>query len=233
VTSQETAIYHYEAFIATSSGASRQAVSAEIYAYWQATTLTLAAGLNTLPVGDSTTLTATVGADIVSSPFYIEIWDTTTGTELTNWEQCGSGTTCTVTVSQSVATTHTYIAALADATTSYPGVNLQNTSATTYVTWNDSGWSISLTASNGVDASTVTATANASVSPTEFYILIFDENGTFIKSCPFGTTCSTYYPVAVSPGSNLIAFVSSDSTTLPPGNIQASSNTVTAYTILT
>jgi hypothetical protein len=49
-------------------------------------------------VGQSATITATTNADVGLTPYYITIYDETTGAELA---LCGSGATCSVTVSQS------------------------------------------------------------------------------------------------------------------------------------
>jgi len=220
---------YFYAIIATSSaGTSEQAASAEIPVEWRGIDLKLAANLNTLPAGNVSTLTATSDLDISSSPFYIQIWDTTAGGGPLNPAfTCGTGTTCTVSVSQNVATTHAFVATFAYSGSSYPPSGLQTTSATSYVTWTASGWTVSLYAPaqtiNGPE--TVTATANGDVGPTPYYIEIFDENGTLLKECGYGSTCSVSYTPARYPGSCLVAFVSSYSTTLPPANIQASSNT--------
>lgn len=219
----------FYAIIATSSaGANQQAMSSEIPVDWQGIDLTLAASVNTLPVGNTSTLTATSDTNISSSPFYIQIWDTTAGGAPLNAPYtCGGGTTCSVSVSQSVATTHAFVATFAYDSTTYPPSGLQTTSATSYVTWTASGWTVSLNAPaqtiNGPE--TITATANGDVGPTPYYIQIFDENGTRIASCGSGSTCSVSYTPARYPGSCFVAFVASYSTTLPPANIQASSNT--------
>lgn len=194
---------------------------------WESVGLTLSSSANTLAVGASATLTSTSSQNVGPSPFWTEIWDTTTGTELAI---CGSGTTCSATVSQSVATTHSYVATLSSSSSTYPPANLQTTSPTEWVTWTNDGYVISLSAPaitvNGPE--TVTATTNVNVGPTPYYIEIFNENGTRIASCGSGTTCSVSYTPASGTGSNLVAFISSSSTAYPPTNIQASSNTVTS-----
>ncbi|HEV2346002.1 MAG TPA: hypothetical protein VGS97_18020 [Actinocrinis sp.] len=220
----------FYAIIATSStGTSEQALSVEFTVEWQGIDLSLAASPSTLPVGNVSTLTATSDVDIASSPFYIQIWDTTVGGGPLNAPfTCGGGKTCTVSVSQSVATTHTFVATFGNVGSAYPPSSLQTTSATSYVTWTASGWTVSLNAPaitiNGPE--TVTATANGNVGPTPYYIEIFDENGTLLAACGSGTTCSVSFTPIRWPGSNLVAFVSSYSSTLPPAVIEASSNTV-------
>ncbi|HEY6277650.1 MAG TPA: hypothetical protein VIX86_15100 [Streptosporangiaceae bacterium] len=50
--------------------------------------------------GQSVTLTATTNTDVGPTPYYITIYSETTGAELA---VCGSGTTCSATVSQTAA----------------------------------------------------------------------------------------------------------------------------------
>jgi len=201
-------------------------ISPAVNINWRGVDISLAANLHTLPTGNVSTLTETSGADIGPSPFYVQIWDTTTGAFLA---ECGSGTSCSTTVSQSTATTHTFTATFAASSRTYPPTLPQSATATDYITWTGSGMSISLTAPeitiNG--PGTVTATANINVGPTPYYIQIFDEAGSRIAMCGSGNTCSTGYWAGRNVTSHLVAFISNSDTALPPANIQASSNTAT------
>lgn len=219
----------FSAFISDSAdtnGSHALAFSRSIEVDWVSVDLSLAANLHTLPTGNVSTLTETSSADIGPSPFYVQIWDTTTGAFLV---ECGFGTTCSTTVSQSVATTHGFIATFAASSRSYPPTLPQSASGKSYVTWTGSGMTISLTAPavtvNG--PGTVTATTNVNVGPTPYYIEIFDEAGSRIALCSTGTVCSTGYYAGRHVTSNLVAFISSADTAQPPANIQASSNTAT------
>jgi hypothetical protein len=61
--------------------------------------------------------------------------------------------------------------------------------------------------------------------------LPFDETtGTELtaSSCPTGTTCSVSFTPSVN-GDNLVAFVSYNSSTLPPAGTQASSNVLNTF----
>lgn len=79
---------------------------------------------------------------------------------------------------------------------------------------------------------TVTASASVDVGPTRYYIEIFsEERGTRLAVCGSGTTCSAQFSGNPYP-ENLVAFISSYSTDLPPYNTQASSNTVAATVII-
>jgi hypothetical protein len=217
------------AYIAASGGyppVDEQAQSGNVYVNWwqYVGPVTLTASANTLPVGFATTLTATTAVDIGPSPFYDQIWDTSTPTP-TLLVTCGSGTTCSTTVAQSTAGTHTYVATIADYSTAYPPANAQSTSAITYVTWNNAGWTITLTGGSATSGA-YTATANGDVGPTPYYISIDDQQtGTVLASCGSGSTCTAYLS---SYGAPLVAFISTYSTTVPPTGITASSNTVIA-----
>jgi hypothetical protein len=203
-----------------------QASSAVVGVVWKSVNLSLSAASTTLPVGYATTLTATTSTDIGPSPFWTEIYDATTGTRLA---ACGYGTSCSVTVSQFVATTHEYIAYLSNLTAAYAPTGIQAISRVGFVTWSNLGWRVSLTApAFTFGTETVTATTNANVGPTPYYIEIFNENGTRLAVCGSGTSCSVLFTPSTA-GSDLVAFVSAYSTTFPPAGIVASSNVVHTY----
>jgi hypothetical protein len=189
-------------------------------------TVSLKATPTTL-AGGYTTLTATTTADVGPTPYYIEIFDATAGDLLA---VCGVGTSCSASTTLIFAgLTHSYVAYVSAYSTAFPPPDIQSISAVSYVTWAETGWQVSLSANptytNG--STTLTATANHDVGPTPYYIEIFNENGTLIHECPSGSTCSvSYSPPPNKIFQHLIAFVSSYGTSLPPGNIQASSNEV-------
>ena len=84
------------------------------------TFLDLAASANYVLVGGTATLTATYSTDVGPTPYYIEIFDHTTGTLLA---ACGSGTVCTASV-QIIQSCHTvsrtYIAYISEYSTTDP-----------------------------------------------------------------------------------------------------------------
>jgi hypothetical protein len=230
VTEPTPQAHHFIAVVSDASAAyppgSVQATSSDAGVTWQGVSLSLSAGPTTLPVGSAATLTATTSADIGPSPFWTEIFDLTTHTRV---GVCGFGTSCSAVVSQGVATTHEYVAYLSANSAAYPPPSIQETSADSFITWSNLGWRVSLSAPAGTFGSeTVTATANANVGPTPYYIEIFDENGTRLAECPSGSTCSVNFTPSYF-GSRLVAFVSAYSTTLPPAGIVASSNVVTTF----
>jgi hypothetical protein len=98
--------------------------------------VTLSANPTFLLVGEATTLTATaaVGKAGTTPVNYLEIFDATTGTLLCT---APTGSTCTATESQSVATTHEFVAYVAafDFPPSFPPPNVAATSTPVMVTW--------------------------------------------------------------------------------------------------
>lgn len=206
--------------------------SPSTYVEWHGVTISLKASPTTVGIGGTTTLTSTTSADIGPSPFYAEIYDQTSGTLV---GLCGFTTTCSVTTSQAVATTHKFIAYVSLYSTGNPPTGIQATSNNAYVTWANTGYRVSLAGSRtGFNQETLTAsTGTINVGPTPYWIQIFNLNtGARIAVCGTGTSCSA--TVALGYGTtNYVAFVSSYSTTLPPLGTQASSNLVAAtYAII-
>jgi hypothetical protein len=74
-------------------------------------TISLAASSTDPYVGTPVTLTATANTDVGPTPYYITIYDQTTGAELA---VCGSGITCSATVSESTTGTQRFGAFIGD-----------------------------------------------------------------------------------------------------------------------
>lgn len=229
--------HSYIAYVASYGSyppANVQAESGSTYVDWQYVgPVSLSASGYAPSLSQNITLTATTVVNVFSTPFYIQIWDTT-ATPAVLVATCGSGTTCSGTVAQSTAGAHSYVATVALYSASYPPPDIQSTSPVDYVTWGNT-WRVSLVAPSGTyGAATVTATANGDVGPTAYYIEIYNENtGTLLEACPSGSTCSvTFDPPAGAP-TNLVAFVATYYSLLPPPNIQASSNTTSTTFFIT
>jgi hypothetical protein len=189
--------------------------------HWLSSNLTLTASPSTLPVGGTTTLTAHM-VEIGSSPLYAEIYDDTTGTRLAI---CGSGTACTVTVSQAVATTHMFRAYFSQNSTAWPPAGTVEQTPVSLATWTASGYSLTLTSF----FDSVTATSSINVGPTPYFIEIFDmTSGARIAVCATGTVCTGTASVTSVAAHGVAAFISANSLSLLPPNIQATSNTVLA-----
>lgn len=221
----------YFAYVSDSSSnfppGSIQATSAPADVQWLPSSVTLAASPTTVAVGGTSTLTATASMDVGPTPFYIEIYDTTTGSFIVD---CGSGTSCSTSVSQSAASTHSYAAYISTFGEGFPPPNVQATSATGYVTWSNTGWQVTLSGPTLVSSyATYTATANMDVGPTPYDIYIIDEdNGSELAVCAGGTTCSTTFS-PLSGGSTLVAYVATAAQSLQLPLVQASSNTITCF----
>jgi len=195
---------------------------------WHGIGLGIASNVTTPIVGQEVTLTATTGEDVGPSPFWIQIYDLTNGTRLAT---CGSGTSCSVTVSPWQAVTRTYGAVVSDNTAAYPATGVISWSAATYVTWSNSGFQLSLTAPASASGGysgyvTVTATANMDVGPTPYFIEIFNQaTGALVGRCGTGSVCSV--SAYVLPGWNShVAVISTYDDTFLPATIVANSNSV-------
>lgn len=97
----------------------------------QAWTVSLSAQPTQLPAGSATTVTATANQNVGPTPYYINIVDKTTGAVLTS---CGSGTSCTTTMTETQATTQTFQADVGRYDAS-PGGGTEANSNQLSVTW--------------------------------------------------------------------------------------------------
>lgn len=194
---------------------------------WHGASPAISAAPTTVAVGATATVTATTTADVGPSPFYIEIFDTTTGTLATS--PCGFGTSCVAPVSQAAASTHTYQAFIAPFNTSFPPAGVIESTNPVYVTWANTGFTITLNDPRvtGIGTPlTVSATTNIDVGPTPYFIEIWDATtGALLSACGAGTTCTAQFqPPPCGPNPDrLVAFIASFSTTFLPPNIQAAS----------
>ena len=204
------------------------ATSSEQSVVW----ITVTVGMEADPImpalGEAVDLDSVATPDVGPSPFFIEIWDITTGTLVAD---CGSGSFCHASVSESTATTQEYIADVADFSTTYPPAAIQATSdIPSFVTWSTETWSaqmIAQTITHGPE--TYTVTANHNVGPTPYFIEIWDQTtGALLAVCGSGNSCSVVYQPGTAP-EFLIGFVASYSSTFPPTNIQANTGFVETF----
>jgi acid phosphatase len=149
--SQPTAGTHsYVAMVSNPGGANPQAVSAPVVVTWAdpagppapapspmptpapVPSTGYAAGLSasstTAAMGQPVSLTGTANRDIGPTPYGLSIIDTTTGQEVAH---IGSGSTIAAAVSQSAATTHSYVAMVCNR----GGANAQASSTPVTITW--------------------------------------------------------------------------------------------------
>jgi hypothetical protein len=179
---------------------------------WHGSGVRLTESATNVRIGGATTLFAS-SSDVGPSPFYVGVYDVTTGGFVA---QYGFGTGITASVSQGTATTHAYRACFSSFGTSYPPPNLLECGTTQYVTWSNSGHTVSLTApSTTFGSELVTATASLDVGPTPYFIQIYSIEEGRLASCGAGTTCTVTFTPSMS-GSHLVAFIAQSSATLPP-----------------
>lgn len=173
----------------------------------------LSASPPTLPVDQSTTLTATTGTDVGPTPWFIDIYDVTANKLL---RACGSGTTCSISVMEGLETTHAFVAYVGAPSPTPPPSDLQGTSNTAFVSWTNSGIRVTLTGPEVVNVSqdgpgTYTATTNVNVetiSPSvPAVLIIYDETtASMIGFTSVGHTVS-YQITPSESGDYLVAFV--------------------------
>jgi len=226
VTQSGSTVRNYVAYVAdagkTFPPAAPQATSSFITVSWL--TVGLTASPTALQPGGTTTLTATATLDVGATPFFIDVFDATTGTLVA---QCGFGTSCATSVTQTGSTVRDYIAYVADQGSTFPPPDVRAASGGVFVSWITISLSVSPTCLPAGDSATAVATASVDVGPTPFYIEIFDETShTNVAICGSGTVC-VGSATRGTPGQDfLIAYVSLFSTTLPPPDIRATADPV-------
>ena len=180
------------------------------------------------PFGIGSTLTATTNLPVPAG-LVIEIFDVTANQSVCPFP---TSTHCITEVSQNVPTTHAYVAYVAKPSATNPPAGIQATSATSYVTWTNGAFRISLSGNDTIDQmpTPVTATVTGdSIAPSPFFIEIFDETtGKLLNpetGCGNAQTCTVTFTPRL-PGDYLVAFVTTHTSAYPPplSPIAASSN---------
>jgi len=174
----------------------------------------LSASPPTVPVSTYSTLSATTSSDVGPTPWYIDIYDMTTGTLL---KSCGAGTTCSVNVIEGLETTHAYAAYVAMPDSTPPPSDIQGTSNTSYVTWTNAGLSVTLDGPevdivNSTGPATYTATSNVDVTtlpgPPSVLIIYDETTRSMLGFCT--VTVADSCPMKLTPSVNgdfLVAFI--------------------------
>jgi hypothetical protein len=198
-------------------------------------TVSLSASETTLDFGDATTLTATANEDVGPTPYWIEIFDVSTGNLLA---ACGSGTTCTATsqvdapIPHTVSMTQEYVAYVSTYAATLPTTGIQAASPVVWAAWSDFGYQVSLSVT-GTISDVATAVATPSLS-SAFAIQIYLEDGDgleLLTTCPAGDSDCAVSFTASSGGSTLVAFVSGGEGPRLPALV-AASNIVTTRSFL-
>jgi hypothetical protein len=226
ITQSGSTVRNYIAYVAdagkTFPPAAPQATSGAITESWL--TVSVAASPTALQPGGTTTLTATATLDVGSTPFFIEVFDATTGSLVA---QCGFGTSCAASVTQTASTVQNYIAYVADQSSVFPPPDVRAASGGVFVSWITLSLAVSPTSLPAGNSATAVATSSVDVGPTPFYIEIFDETtGVAIAACGSGTVCVGSETRGTTGQDFLVAYVSLFSLTLPPVDIRATSDAV-------
>ena len=193
-----------------------------------------------IPTGYPASLVATTDGNVASAGYYIDIYDTTTNTLVAS---ANSGSNLTASVSEASSVTHSFVAYVASsAPSSGSPSNPAATSTSQSETWQSSLWSVQLASSTNQTSVggniAFTATSNYSVTPTPFYLDIYDETATVpVMYCGSGTSCVGSEQNNSAGTHDFFAYVADmfafpgtvgQVGTEPPPNIQATSSRVTA-----
>lgn len=197
--------------------------SAQVQPAASPTTVTLSTSANDIWPTQYATLTATADADVGPTPYWLSIYDATSNTYVAS---CGSGTTCSASVTDSVAEGRIFTAYLSSYPSAFPPPGeIANAALIEY-------WvsvAVNLTASTDTASVahpvTLTATTDRDVGPSPFYIEIYDLTAnSFLLDCATGTTCGVTLGEVTAKTDQFIAYVSdfSNGPPVPPG-VQATS----------
>jgi hypothetical protein len=203
-------------------GAERPLVAAG----WQ---LTLSASQTTLWPTQYSTLTATVGTDVGPTPYYILIFDTgpgPNGTSGTLIASCGSGTVCTVSVTQPRPTFEYYDAVVAPYSTAYPPASSQ-ARATRSVGWATMPLTLNSSAPT-VDAGQIVGmavVADSDVGPTPFFLSVYDATtGQRLALCGTGRVCEAIVSSSEATTHRYVAYWGPIAPNFPPTGFLSRSN---------
>jgi hypothetical protein len=212
--------------IVDAAGTSQLGEPPDVILNWHGASPAISVSPTTVAVGATATVTATTSADVGPSPFYIEIFDMTTGTLI---QSCGGGTSCVASVSQSAAGAHSYRAFISPFSTTVPPPGSIESTNPVLVAWSNVGFAITLDDPRTTPFAipiTISATTNHDVGPTPYFLEIYDvTTGVRLASCGSGLTCSVQFePPGCGPNPDrVVAVIASSSASFPPPNIQAAS----------
>jgi hypothetical protein len=193
---------------------------------WQ---LTLSASQTTLWPTQYSTLTATVGTNVGPTPYYILIFDTGTSPNSSSGTliaSCGSGTVCTVSVTQPRPAYEYYEAVVAPYSGTYPPANVQARAATS-VAWagNPLTLSVGSPTINVGQTALIGAVANTDVGPTPFFLSVFDATtGQRVASCGSGRVCNATVTATEATTHRYVAYWGPPAANFPPTGFLNRSN---------
>src|SRR5438309_2110724 len=174
--------------------------------------------------GGTITVTATANTNVGPTPWYIEIFDYYSHGRVT---YCYTGSSCSYNVSSGSAGSRTFIAFVSGLYTNYPPTSTQATSGAVTVTWVVVSLSASPQYMSAGGTTTLTATANADISASPYYIEIYNaSNHTYLFNCATGSVCRWNVSYGTATAQNYVAYISRSGISWPPPDVQALSNTV-------
>lgn len=205
------------------------AVSGTVYTTWITIT-----GLSTSPQylrpNTATTITVYSSVDVGPTPYYLEIFDGSTGA---NVAICGAGTSCSGSYTLYGAGVHYFTGyiSLYGTSNAPPSVQSSTNVNAYWMSVTISSSSVALSPGQSVH---LTATSNADVGPSPYYISIFDTTtNTRVALCAAGSSCSTDYWFNASTIKDFFAYIGSNSASAPPQPVLVSSNNHVEITWLT
>jgi len=187
--------------------------------------VTLTANPNWLWPTRFSTLTATTNQDVGPTPYYLSIYDTTSGIFIAI---CASGKTCSLGVTQEKGGHRSYLAYVSAYPRAYPPAGVQAVSwPNTYVNWYEIYSALQAvpgTLNPGENAK-LTATLTRDISDSPFYMSIYDvTTRTPIAVCFFGSTCSVDVSQAAATTHRFTAYAADLPSAYPPTHIQSTTN---------
>jgi len=196
------------------------AMSGFVYTTWISIT-NLTASPQYLRPYQATTITVSASVDVGPTPFWLEIFDGSTGQ---NIAICASGWTCSASVTMYGATVHYFTGYISAYGTTNAPPSVQS-STNVYAFWMSVTVSASAVALAPGGTTTLVATTNADVGPSPYYISIFDTTtNTRVALCGTGTRCTANYTVSGSSVRDFFAYIGNSSASAPPSPTLVSSN---------
>jgi hypothetical protein len=185
---------------------------------WQ---LTVSASQTTLWPTQYSTLRASVGTDVGPTPYNILVFDTGStpnGTSGRLVASCGTGTVCTVSVTQPRPTFEYYETLIATYGTTYPPADIQ-ARATTRVGWATNPLTLHPTSPTAAVGQTaiIGAVADTDVGPTPFYLSVYDATtGQRVANCGSGRVCNAFVSVSEATTHRYVAYWGPTAANFPP-----------------
>jgi hypothetical protein len=223
VTLNGAAVHYFTGYISgygTSNPPPSVQSATNVYAFWMS--VTISASAVALAPGGTTNLVATANADVLPSPYYISIFDTTTNTRVTN---CASGSVCSANYTVNGSSVRDFFAYIGgNGTSAPPSPVLVSSNNYVEVTWMTVGLTVSPPLLSPTAPVTLNAFASMSMAGTNYYIALYDQSTGYITECGNASSCTTSVTQPTPTTHTFIAYIDGGNTTNPPGNIRAQSS---------